>query len=123
MARAEYGVPKQVFAVSIASIPTKSQVNLPTCESPIGIDQIRILISAIAKIPKNIYPSRLPKNLFFVLSDKYPTSGSLTPSQSEEMAIAMPTSEPEIPITAVAKNMIKLLRVCDIELYPNPPMA
>ena len=116
MARAAYGVPKQVLALSIASIPTRSHKNFPISGREAGIDQMQMLRRAMIKMPKNIKPSRLPKNLLFVLSERCPISGSLTPSQREEIATAMPTSEPEIPITEVPKNIIKLFNVCDIEL-------
>ena len=83
--------------------------------------QSKTLQTATAKIAKSIYPNLLPKNLLFVLSERLPTKGSETPSQSDDIAMAIPTKEPEIPMTLVEKNIMKELSVCDNELYPKTP--
>ena len=121
IASAEKGVEKNVFAVSNKIRKTKSHKNIPN-SLILGIDQRRILQNAMRKTAIKIKPNLFPKNLFLCLSLKFPTSGSLTPSQREATPIASPTSVPEMPITEVPKNIIKEPSVCVRELYPRPPI-
>ena len=75
----------------------------------------RILLIARAIEAKSMCPRRLPNSLLLVLSDKKPIIGSEIPSQSEVIAIVIPTKKPGNPNTLVPKNIIKLDTVCPIE--------
>ena len=105
-ARAENGVDQKVLAVSSINKKNSSQQNIIVCEL-FGILHKSTLQMAIKKIATNINFKRLPKRPFFALSEIFPTSGSLIPSQSEDMPMAMPTSVPESPMIEVQKNIKK----------------
>ena len=113
---------KNVLKVSCNSKKIKIQAKLAPSLAEGGQHHKTTLFMARAKLAKSIWPSRLPNNLLFVLSDKKPIIGSEIPSQSEVMAIVMPTKKPGNPKTLVAKNITKLDTVCPIEPYPKLPM-
>ena len=119
--RAEYGVAKKVLKVSCNNKKIKIHAKLAPALADGGQHHNATLLIAKAKLANNICPSLLPNSLLFVLSDKKPMIGSEIPSQSEVIAIVIPTKKPGNPKTLVAKNIIKLDTVCPIEPYPKLP--
>ena len=88
----------------------------------LGVLQSKMLNAAIPNVAASINPSLFPKTPPCLLSDKYPTIGSLNPSQNAEIATAIPTSVPDTPRMLVPKNIIKLDMVCEIVPYPRLPI-